>query len=581
MHLDKIKKWESPCPPVLLNVGKFRMPCEIQGIPFNWSRPLVIESRPEFNQLAVDLTQNLILQVFLKCSEVKCVIFKETSGNHFDVLENISAQKHTVGIDIFRDIKQRENFIDQLNQIMENRDHLLAINGLKNWHEYLLQKYANDSDKYILLCISDLEQYCTSDRIIHSLRDIALKGAKLGVAIWGIGNTQYNIFTTPNKIVFCRNSQAVYLKVNINQGRHHDEFLNSKDIIYQPLKPKEKTFAYNELLTQLTIAKEDFFLNIQIGSELNDINRPFNFNLGKLLSVNGYEISSTNHALVAGTTGTGKTTLLNRIILSACEKYLPDNIQFFILDYKDGNDFGHLVDSPHCPIVFGDVKQTEIFVKILEFFTEELECRKKFLGGDRPPEYSYYMDEAKKHSDWVQFPRWILVVDEVHAFLSPKLGVDLDIRRRFTHCVNTIATTGRSLGMHLILSTQSFQNLDFQPEVKEQFGLRVSMRLNSSRSCDALFNDNYDAMNLNIFQGIYNDNDFTRFSNQKFQIKPFVANELIARIAEVKKNYSPNVYTTKAISHFFPNEVSESTEKLVGIQQQNASNDRPLWVRGS
>lgn len=554
------------CPPISLNIGEFENPCGIEGIPFNWEKSFIIETSQSTYPLAVDLAQKIILQVFLQCKYINCVVFQHASPYFLDVLEAVSNEKYIGGITIFRESNLIENHINELYQLIRHRDRLLARYQYRDWNEYLSNQALNSNDDYKILYISDIYKHF-NPRNLNTLLYVMRDGPRLGIIVLGINSNRSDNFFGMNKIILRKEAQFTFLNVKINKGENMDIFLNSKNILFVPLSEEDKKYSYLYLIDKLKIYKSISFLDVEIGTELYDVNTPFYFQLGKLLDIKNNQIEKhTNGALIGGKTGSGKTTLINRIILSACEKYTPDEIQFFILDCKSGSDFTHFNTMPHCPIVFGNVSKSEIFSKILNIFVDERSRRLEIMQEKGKAQYDEYVKEAKSHQDWIQLPRWILFIDEAHTFLSKASNVNEQLLNGFSTIIRDLALTGRSYGLHVILSTQSFQNLSgLKEDVEGQFGLRIAM-LCTKEDCNGLFGirkANHEAEKLKPMQGVYNDDDFSPNTNKLFKINQFEIGEILARLEDVKKKLIEvkgsedniaNRYTNDIINKYFVSE---------------------------
>lgn len=142
------------------------------------------------------------------------------------------------------------------------------------------------------------------------------------------------------------------------------------------------------------------------------------------------------HALVAGTTGSGKSVLLQSwcLALAACNP--PDRLQFVFLDFKGGTAFRPLERLPHC---VGSVCDLDLqhAVRALHALDVELKRRERIVAQAHAQDI-----DALHHAP----PRLVVVIDEFHA-LRDQLP---DVVNRIVH----IASLGRSLGMHVIACTQ-------------------------------------------------------------------------------------------------------------------------------
>ncbi|MEM6469550.1 MAG: FtsK/SpoIIIE domain-containing protein, partial [Planctomycetota bacterium] len=82
------------------------------------------------------------------------------------------------------------------------------------------------------------------------------------------------------------------------------------------------------------------------------------------------------HVLIAGKTGSGKSTLLHSIITSGAHQYTPNELQFFLLDFKKGVEFKSYADVslPHARVI-GIESEREFGRSVLQRLDEELQTR--------------------------------------------------------------------------------------------------------------------------------------------------------------------------------------------------------------
>lgn len=142
------------------------------------------------------------------------------------------------------------------------------------------------------------------------------------------------------------------------------------------------------------------------------------------------------HALVAGTTGSGKSVLLQSWCLAMAVRNPPDRLQFVFLDFKGGTAFRPLERLPHC---VGNVCDLDLqhAVRALHALDVELKRRERLVAERRAHDVAALRSAP---------PRLVVVVDEFHA-----------LREQLPDVVNRIvriASLGRSLGMHVIACTQ-------------------------------------------------------------------------------------------------------------------------------
>jgi S-DNA-T family DNA segregation ATPase FtsK/SpoIIIE len=178
-------------------------------------------------------------------------------------------------------------------------------------------------------------------------------------------------------------------------------------------------------------------------------------------------VSSGPHAIVTGTTGSGKSELLVTWVLAMASVAPPERVCFLLVDFKGGTAFRRLAGLPHTLGVVTDLEHGEA-ARALKSLRAELRRREAELSRRGLSDISGARDGI---------PRLVIVVDEAAAMLTafPDLGglfVD-------------IAARGRALGVHLILSTQRAAGV-LADSLLANCALRLSLRLASEGDSVAL-----------------------------------------------------------------------------------------------
>lgn len=177
------------------------------------------------------------------------------------------------------------------------------------------------------------------------------------------------------------------------------------------------------------------------------------------------------HALVAGTTGSGKSELLTTWVLGLALGHAPADLHILLVDYKGGATFGALARLPHVLDVLTDL-DTGTTARALASLRAELARREQVLAdaGARS------LAELARRGE--RMPRLLVIVDEfrVLADSHPDL-LDGLVR---------LAAQGRSLGIHLVLATQrpgGAVTADMRANISVRLCLRV---LEQTDSIDVL-----------------------------------------------------------------------------------------------
>jgi len=199
-------------------------------------------------------------------------------------------------------------------------------------------------------------------------------------------------------------------------------------------------------------------------------------------------VSDGPHALVAGTTGSGKSELLIAWLFQLALDLPPSRLALILVDYKGGAAFGPLADLPHTAGVLTDLDPAAT-ARALASLEAEVQRRERLLaraGAKDVTALSSTMGPAKgstrgSTSSVQAPPRLVVVVDEFATLASQHPDI-LDSLVR-------VAAQGRSLGIHLILATQRPAGA-VSPVIRANTTLRVCLRvLDAGDSRDVLGHD--------------------------------------------------------------------------------------------
>ena len=183
------------------------------------------------------------------------------------------------------------------------------------------------------------------------------------------------------------------------------------------------------------------------------------------------------HALIAGTTGSGKSELLQTLVAALAVANRPDEMNFVLVDYKGGAAFKDCVDLPHTVGMVTDL-DTHLVERALESLGAELRRREHLLAGAGAKDLPDYLDLRVSQPGLAPIPRLAIVIDEF-ASLARELP-------DFVRGLVNIAQRGRSLGIHLILATQRPSGV-VSPEIRANTNLRIALRVtDAAESSDVI-----------------------------------------------------------------------------------------------
>jgi S-DNA-T family DNA segregation ATPase FtsK/SpoIIIE len=173
------------------------------------------------------------------------------------------------------------------------------------------------------------------------------------------------------------------------------------------------------------------------------------------------------HAVVGGTTGSGKSELLVAWVLGLAAHRSPREVVFLLVDFKGGASFRPLEALPHCVGTISDLGPATAN-RALASLRAEVRHRERALAelGARSIEES-----------GGAFPRLVIVVDEFAALVTEQP----ELHALFAD----LAARGRSLGIHLVLCTQRPAGA-VRDSVLANADIRISLRVNNRADSSSL-----------------------------------------------------------------------------------------------
>lgn len=151
------------------------------------------------------------------------------------------------------------------------------------------------------------------------------------------------------------------------------------------------------------------------------------------------------HGLVAGTTGSGKSETLQTYILSLAINYSPDDVGFFVIDYKGGGMANLFSNLPHTIGQISNLSGNQVHRAMVSIKSENRR-RQVIFNENGVNNINNYTRLYKNNEASVPIPHLFIIIDE---FAELKRE-EPDFMRELI----SVAQVGRSLGVHLILATQ-------------------------------------------------------------------------------------------------------------------------------
>ncbi|WP_409291183.1 type VII secretion protein EssC [Peribacillus sp. SCS-37] len=166
-----------------------------------------------------------------------------------------------------------------------------------------------------------------------------------------------------------------------------------------------------------------------------------------LVELNLHEKAHGPHGLIAGTTGSGKSELLQTYILSLATQFHPHEVAFLLIDYKGGGMALPFRNMPHLLGTITNIQGSRNFsARALASIKSELKKRQRLFDQYEVNHINDYTDLYKEGKTKEPLPHLFLISDEFAELKSEEPD--------FIRELVSAARIGRSLGVHLILATQ-------------------------------------------------------------------------------------------------------------------------------
>ncbi len=242
---------------------------------------------------------------------------------------------------------------------------------------------------------------------------------------------------------------------------------------------RREVISFREVIEAPEFADAESLLTMAMGKDID----------GRIKSA---DLASMPHVLIAGSTGSGKSVLINSIIMSVLYKATPDEVRFIMVDPKTV-ELGLYVDIPHLltPVIT-DMKKAS---NALKNATREMERRLKLLAEFGVRNLDQYNRKVAKLTSKVggtaaddgepprKLPYIVIIIDEL-ADLMMLEG------RQIEESITRLAQMARAVGIHLVLATQR-PSVDvitglIKANIPSRISFRLATRVDSRTILDAM-----------------------------------------------------------------------------------------------
>ncbi len=276
--------------------------------------------------------------------------------------------------------------------------------------------------------------------------------------------------------------------------------------------------------------------------------------------------------LVGGAVGQGKANLLLDIIYGLAARYSPDDLQFHLLDFKEGLEFARFGPDaagmgwlPHVRSL--SLESDRAFgTAVLRHVAGEMDRR-----AERFKVAGHASLSAFREATGEAMPRLVLVIDEFHELFAG----DDDLVREAVALLERVARKGRAYGLHLLLASQTLSGIQAlavkEDSIFGQFPIRLSLKNTATESQSILERGNTAAADLTHRGEVVLNRDFGRRPANQVGLAAYARPDLLAdvqrRLWELDHDDPPVVFVASDLAPW-PTQLPPATS-VEGL---------PLWV---
>jgi DNA segregation ATPase FtsK/SpoIIIE, S-DNA-T family len=283
---------------------------------------------------------------------------------------------------------------------------------------------------------------------------------------------------------------------------------------------------------------------------------------------------TVSSGLLAGKPGAGKSYTLHATILSLAMQYSPDELELYLLDFKEGVEFQVYVDPtrsgsttteldethalPHAKVISIE-SDREFGLSVLQSVQRKIETRAQSFKEVGVSELKDYRAKTNKPE-----PRILVIIDEFQYMFQDNDA----ITRELNQIIEDITRRGRSFGVHLLLASQSLRIANIQSSIYTYMPLRMAMQMDQATAAIVLEEGNLNAIELLDRSGriIYNTEFGRKRQNQLGQIADISLEERHKAMAHIHQQAESEFYQRSQPAIVFqgnrPSKVSQNGQLL-------------------
>ena len=291
--------------------------------------------------------------------------------------------------------------------------------NLYNFPDYnLLEKESTKDNTENAYEKQEIEQFFRSFNIYVKCKDILL----------GVNSVTYVIQLSPGTKLSTikRYKQDLMMKFNAIDVEFEISINGTEYLGVVLIKERKKILRLGDVISSVEVKENKYKVPIILGKDLN----------GKVCVE---DLAQLPHLLIAGTTGTGKSTFLSSIIINILYNFSPEDLKLILIDTR-ATSFLRFNKIPHLYIPV--VTDSEKAVYVLKFLINEMQNRYRMFESIKVDNIDKYNEVSEE-----KFPRIVVIIEDWYDLM-------LDTKREVEKYIKILSQMSRAAGIHIVISTQ-------------------------------------------------------------------------------------------------------------------------------
>lgn len=325
----------------------------------------------------------------------------------------------------------------------------------------------------------------------RAMRILAASGKQFNVVPWDI-NVPVNVaYSAIDMMKMVKQHADEIQDIKLNAPIEKRDFL-TKNLLKTILKPK-CTYNFSEPFSiDGELDGEKIKVPIWFNSTMKSINVRLGFDKLDSSLPGAIPLSDKPvHAMIGGTTGSGKSVAINNLICTMLLEYPPWEVDLYLADFKvvELSRYANRIPTPHVKAVAA-TSSTDFVLSMFRAISDEMQARNDLFVETGATNISTFRKEYG-----LVMPRILLIVDEfVQMYENIKVAAEKgndkadEQKQTINAAISNISRLGRSQGVHMLLSSQQLEGA-LDDQTAGQFAAGATLKAPGNVSTSLIGND--------------------------------------------------------------------------------------------